>query len=136
MDPIVTPALIIVGIINLVMFPLILWAIKRWLEKFDKKREDARVAQADAERKKLEQRDAERGIVLAMARTMLLDNYEKCMEKGFYSVEEREVYSKLYKNYKDDSGNGVIDAIAVRIRELPMEPPKHHHEDHEEHEDF
>jgi hypothetical protein len=39
-------------------------------------------------------------------------------------VEERDVYSKLYESYKFDHGNGVIDEIAERIRELPMEPPK------------
>jgi hypothetical protein len=55
---------------------------------------------------------------------MLLDNYEKCMTKGCYTVDEREVYSLLYESYKEDNGNGVIDAIAERIRELPMEPPR------------
>ena len=120
----ITPALFAVGAVNLVMFPLLVWFIKRYLERFDDKREQARIEQREAERAVIEQREAERGIVLAIARTMLLDNYEKCMDKGFYSVEDREVYSRLYKNYSEDGGNGIIDAIAVRIRELPMEPPK------------
>ena len=119
-----TPALLIVGTVNLVMFPLILWAIKRWLEKFDAKREEARIEQRETERMKIEQREAERGIVLAIARTMLLDNYEKCMDKGFYTVEERNVYGSLFRNYVSDGGNGVIEEIAPRIRALPMEPPK------------
>lgn len=120
----ITPALIAVGVVDLVMFPLLLWYIKRKLEKFDSKREDARIERAEGERRKIEQREAEHGIVLAMARTMLLNNYEKCLSKGYYSVEERDVYSKLYESYKLDHGNGVIDAIAKRIRELPTEPPK------------
>ena len=120
----ITPALIAVGAVNLLAFPLLLWYIKRKLEKFDSKREDARIERAENERRKIEQREAEHGIVLAMARTMLLNNYEKCMAKGYYTVEEREVYSKLYKNYKNDAGNGVIDEIAPRIRALPMEPPR------------
>ena len=119
-----TPALFIVGVVDLLAFPLLLWYIKRKLEKFDGKREDARLAQAENERNAAKQREAERGIVLAIARTMLLDNYEKCLNKGYYSVEERDVYSKLYESYKLDHGNGVIDAIAKRIRELPTEPPK------------
>lgn len=90
----------------------------------DEKRDEARTEQAEAERKKIKQRDAERSIVLAIARTMLLDNYEKCMNKGYYTLEERDVYSKLYESYKDDDGNGVIDEIAPRIRRLPIEPPK------------
>ena len=105
-------------------FPLILWAIRRQLERFDAKREDARLAQAEAESKAIEQREAERSIVLAIARTMLLDNYEKCAEKGYYTLEEREVYHKLYESYAMDGGNGVIEEIAPRIRRLPIEPPK------------
>ena len=119
-----TPALFVAGAVNLLAFPLLLWYIKRKLEKFDGKREKARIAQADAERKAIEQRDAERIIILAMSRTMLLNNYERCIAKGYYTVAEREVYHKLYEAYREDNGNGVIEEIAPRIRALPMEPPK------------
>ena len=119
-----TPTLFIVGGIDLLMFPLILWFIKRYLEKFDKKREDARAERAETERKDIEQREAERTLILAMSRSMLLNNWEKCMDKGCYTVEEREVYHKLYEAYKDDGGNSIIDEIAPRIRALPMEEPK------------
>lgn len=120
----VTPALIAVGAVNLLAFPLLLWFIKRYLERFDAKREDARIEQAEAERKKIEQREAERVIILAISRTMLLNNYEKCMDKGCYTLEERKVYHELYEAYKDDGGNSIIDDIAPRIRALPIEPPK------------
>ena len=127
MDQAITQV-IVAGVVELVALPIMIFIIKRSigkrLDQFDDKREEARVERAEAERKKIEQREAERGIVLAIARTMLLNNYEQCMDKGFYTVEEREVYSKLYQNYKDDNGNGIIDAIAVRIRELPTEPPR------------
>jgi len=127
MDPALR-AVIITGIVELLAVPVIVFLVKRAIGKrldhFDARREQARLAQAENERRIIEQREAERSIVLAIARTMLLDNYEKCMAKGYYTVEEREVYSVLYKNYKNDNGNGVIDAIAERIRELPMEPPK------------
>ena len=119
-----TPALFVAGAINIVAFPLLFWFIKRQLEHFDGKRDDARTEQAEAERKAAKQRDAERVIILAMSRTMLLNNYEKCVDKGYYSLEEREVYHKLYEAYKDDGGNSVIDEIAPRIRRLPIEPPK------------
>lgn len=111
-------------ILNLLVFPLLLWYIKYKLEKFDSKREDARVERSEAERKGIKQREAERTIILAMSRTMLLNNWERCMEKGYYTVEEREVYHKLYEAYREDDGNGIIEEIAPRIRALPMEPPK------------
>ena len=119
-----TPALFAVGDVNLLAFPLLLWYIKRKLEKFDGKRENARVERAESERNAAKQREAERVIILAMSRTMLLNNYEKCVDKGYYSLEEREVYHKLYEAYKDDGGNSVIDEIAPRIRRLPIEPPR------------
>lgn len=120
----ITPALIAVSAVNLLLFPLLLWFIEHRLERFDLKRETARIERAEADKAAIKQREAERGIVLAIARTMLLDNYEKCLNKGFYSVEERDVYSRLYESYKLDNGNGVIDEIAKRIRELPTEPLK------------
>lgn len=127
MDPMLKTVLI-TGIVELLAVPVVVFLIKRAvgkrLDHFDAKREDARLVQAENERRIIEQREAERSIVLAIARTMLLNNYEKCLSKGYYSVEERDVYSKLYESYKLDHGNGVIDAIAKRIRELPTEPPK------------
>lgn len=119
-----TPAVFAVGAVNLLAFPLLLWYIKRHLERFDGKREEARIERAETERKAIEQREAERVIILAMSRTMLLDNYEKCMAKGYYTLEEREVYHKLYEAYKSDGGNSIIDEIAPRIRKLPLEQPK------------
>jgi len=123
MDPALKSA-IITGVMDLIAFPLLLWFIKRYLERFDGKRDRARVEQREAERIAIEQREAERTIILAMSRTMLLDNWEKCMDKGCYTVEEREVYHKLYEAYKSDGGNSIIDEIAPRIRALPMEPPR------------
>ena len=119
-----TPALFVVGAVDLLAFPLLLWFIKRYLERFDGKREDARIERAENERKKNKQRKAEHTIILAMSRTMLLNNWERCMDKGYYTIEERKVYHELYEAYKDDGGNSIIDEIAPRIRALPMEPPK------------
>jgi hypothetical protein len=97
--------------------PVIVYLMQRAtgkrLDAFDKKREDAR-----------RERDAERAIVLAIARTMLLDNFEQCVRKGCYTVEEREVYGKLFAAYEFDGGNGVIGSIAPQMRELQMEPPR------------
>ena len=113
----ITPTLIAVGIINLLMFPILAWFIKRLiggrLDSFDRKRDEAR-----------EQADAERRLTIAMARSQLLENYEKCMDKGFYTVDEREVYHELYDAYRKDGGNGIMEDLSKKIVELPTEPPK------------
>jgi len=127
MDPAVIQV-VIAGVIEIIAIPLTVFVLERIigrrLDKFDSKREIARAERVETERKIIEQRKAEQNIVLAIARTMLLDNWEKCMEKGFYSIEEREVYHKLYEAYREDNGNGIIEEIAPRIRALPMELPK------------
>lgn len=126
MDPVVWQ-IILAGAVELVVAPIVVAIVIRIfgkrLDHFDDKRERARVEHAEGKRQELEQRQAERDIVLAIARTMLLDNYERCAAKGYYTVDEREVYSLLYEAYKRDGGNGIIDTIGERIRELPLEPP-------------
>lgn len=77
-------------------------------------------AQKKEEKLKQEKEDL---ALLAIMRTMLKDNADKCFEKGCYSVEEREIYSALYKVYKEYGGNGVIDEMGNRLRPLPYEPP-------------
>ena len=126
MDPVVWQ-IVIAGAVELVIAPIVVAIVIRVfgkrLDHFDDKRERARVEHAEGKRREFEQRNAEHNIVLAIARTMLLNNYEKCMDKGFYSLDEREVYSALFEQYVKSGGNGVITAIAERIRKLPTEPP-------------
>lgn len=111
----ITPTLLAVGAVNLLTFPLLLWLLKRMiggrLDTFDQKRDEAR-----------EQAAAERRLTLAMARSQLLENYERCMDKGFYTVDEREVYHELYEAYHKDGGNGIMDTLAEKITRLPTEP--------------
>ena len=75
-------------------------------------------AQKKEEKLKQEKEDL---ALLAIMRTLLKDNADKCFEKGCYSVEEREIYSALYKAYKEYGGNGVIDEMGNRLRPLPYE---------------
>jgi hypothetical protein len=58
-------------------------------------------------------------LVLGMARVMLLENYRVCEAKGYYSMEDREVYGKLFIAYKSSGGNGIIDQLGPKLRELP-----------------
>ena len=72
------------------------------------------------EREKKEK--AKDDLVLGMARVMLIENYNRCEEKGYYSTEEREVYRKLFDAYTINGGDGVIDQLAPKLRALPTKP--------------
>lgn len=69
------------------------------------------------EREKKE--EAKDDLLLGMARVMLIENYNRCEEKGYYTTDEREVYGKLFEAYRINGGDGVIDQLAPKIRNLP-----------------
>lgn len=58
-------------------------------------------------------------LILGMARVMLIENYNRCEEKGYYTTDEREVYGKLFEAYRINGGDGVIDQLAPKLRNLP-----------------
>ena len=70
-----------------------------------------------SEREKKE--EAKDELILGMARVMLIENYNRCEEKGYYTTDEREVYGKLFEAYRINGGDGVIDQLAPKIRALP-----------------
>lgn len=54
-------------------------------------------------------------------RERLLENYNRCMEKGYYTKEEREVYGAMYQCYVADpfNGNGVMHQLQPIMQALP-----------------
>lgn len=86
---------------------------------YRKQRAEAEDALKQEAKEKQEKEDL---AMLAIMRTMLKENADRCFEKGYYTVEEREIYSTLYKVYKNYGGNGVIDEMGNRLRPLPYEP--------------
>ena len=72
------------------------------------------------EREKRE--EAKDEMLLGMARVMLIENYNRCEEKGYYTTDEREVYGKLFEAYRLNGGNGVIDQLAPKLRAMPTKP--------------
>ena len=89
--------------------------------KYRKEREEKE--REEAERRESEEQSRDQ-LTLGMARTMLLLNYDRAMDKGYYTVTERDVYHELYIAYSGAGGNGVIRELAEKIVELPTEPPK------------
>lgn len=57
----------------------------------------------------------------AMIRDSLLEAYDKCMAKGYYTKEERETYGELFKCYESEpfDGNGVMHQLQPKIQALP-----------------
>lgn len=56
-----------------------------------------------------------------LIRERLLENYKKCLARGVYTRDEREVYEALFERYEQPpfNGNGVIHDLHSLVRELP-----------------
>ena len=91
---------------------IIVWVLKGYITDMKKYRE---------EREKKEQ--AKDDLLLGLARVSLIENYYKCEKQGFYSTTDREVYGKLFEAYRINGGEGVIDQLAPKIRDLPTSLP-------------
>ena len=104
---------IIVSAVVTVVTGIVLFVLKGYISDLKKYR---------TERETKEK--AKDALVLGIARVMLLENYRNCERKGYYSMEDREVYGRLFAAYRDSGGDGIIDQLAPKLRELSTSPPK------------
>lgn len=89
--------------------------------EYREKREQEEKAKEALAQIKDQQKDAS---LLALMRIELMTNYRRVLEKGYYTIEEREVYHPLFEAYHNLGGDGIIDKTRDEIIDLPSEPPK------------
>ena len=68
--------------------------------------------------------EAQKAVIVSlrgMLRERLLDNYKRCMEKGYYTREERETYGEMFRCYEDEpfDGNGIMHQLRPIMQALP-----------------
>lgn len=112
-----------VGIIISVFTGYLTHKVKQRDEDFVRYRREREEREEEEVRRRESEDMARDKLTLGMARSMLLDNYSRCVDKKCYSVTERDVYHELYEAYVGAGGNGVIHELAEKIVELPTEPP-------------
>lgn len=76
-----------------------------------------------------EKEQAKDTLVLGLARVSLLEMYNSSMKKGYYSLDDREVYGKLFSSYIINGGDGVIDQLIPKLQALPTNPPEGQEDD-------
>lgn len=67
---------------------------------------------------------AQKAVIVSLKgllRERLLDNYKRCMEKGYYTEAERETYGELFKCYESEpfDGNGMMHQLQPKLVALP-----------------
>lgn len=122
MDPAITQALVTMAA-ELLMCPIIVFLVKLFVNKELGEAKRRKDEAAEWEKEERDRREAEHQLTIAMARTQLLDNYDRCMDKGYYTVDEREVYHLLFEAYSQCNGNGIISTLGKKLEALPTEPP-------------
>ena len=89
-------------------------------QAYRKEREEKERTEAEKQRIREESISA---LSLGMARSMLLENYYKASERGFYPIQDREVYHELFVAYEQAGGDGILHTLAEKIVELPTDDP-------------
>ena len=91
------------------------------LQKANKATVEYRQLRDKRDREALKVQEAVIVSLKGLLRERLLDNYKKCMEKGYYSEAERETYGEMFKCYESDpfDGNGIMHQLQPKILALP-----------------
>lgn len=119
----VTPTLIVVGCVNLLMFPVLTFVLKRYLGRmldgFDQKREDARLEQErESERTEAHQTAIEKGM-RSLLRAELIHEHRKWHNKGYCPLESKEYVQHTYEAYHGLGGNDIGTSMYHDIMKLP-----------------
>lgn len=119
----ITPALIVVGAINLLMFPVLAWIIKRSLgaklDAMDEARELARKQREDDARLSRMWRDAMESGMKSLLRAELLHENRKWAAKGYCPFESKQYLERLHDAYKGVGGNSLGDRLYEQTVALP-----------------
>lgn len=105
-------SLIAAGCVNLLMFPMLVWVIKRCLDRFDQKREAAR---AETERHDCAMEKGMRSLL----RAELIHEHRKWMARGFCPLESKEYAQHTYEAYHGLGGNDIGTSMYHDIMKLP-----------------
>ena len=91
------------------------------LQKANKATVEYREMRDKQDQANLIKQDAVIKALTGIMRDRLLETYERCMTKGYYTIDERDIYSKLYECYihAPFDGNGTIKHLRDVIVELP-----------------
>lgn len=86
----------VIGIFISVLTAYLTHKVKQRDEEMRQYRKEREEKEKEQIRRRETENEARDKLTLGMARTMLLMNYDRAMDKGYYTVTERDVYHELY----------------------------------------
>lgn len=119
----ITPTLITVGAVNLLMFPLLAFVLKRYigrkLDRFDEKREAARERSEADRRESRAWREAMTAGMRSLLRAEIISEHRKWTAKGRCPLGVKEYITRCHTAYVGVGGNDIGDALYDQIMKLP-----------------
>lgn len=112
----VTPALIAVGCVDLLMFPMVVWVLKRFIGS----KLDDLARRRESERITIEMHDAamEKGM-RSLLRAELIHEHRKWTGKGYCPLESKEYAQHTYEAYHELGGNDIGTSMYHDLMALP-----------------
>jgi hypothetical protein len=121
----ITTDVMILGAVNLLMFPMFLFLLKRALGKmldgFDAKRDEARIEQEQYHNRREQEYDAIRKGIRSLLRTELIHENRKWVKLSYCPLASKEYVQRTYEAYHALGGNDVGTAMYEEIMNLPTE---------------
>lgn len=104
---------------------LLLFLVKRFFDRKDKKGEEARQArkqEEEAQRKEheelLKKVEAALGTIRLLAYSHMSEEIERLLTQGYATPAERQVLDEMFKNYKSHGWNGDMNARLEKVYSL------------------
>lgn len=106
---------------------LLLFLVKRFFEKRDKKEQEEREARSHKEEdweKLLEQVKTCLETIRLLSYARMSEETEKLLSQGYATPTERRILDEMYKNYKAHGWNGDMDSRMEKVYRLRTAPPE------------
>ena len=116
----------LIGIIVTAINTYIGVKIKARDEDIRRYREEREKLEKERQEKEENERKLSEESTKALMRIELRTNYIECKNKGYYSMEDKEVFHPLFVAYKDLGGDGIVDQWRDELVRMPIEEPLGH----------
>lgn len=109
---------------------LLLFLVKRFFDRKDKKEAEARKQKEKKERERLKKQeelfkkvDNALETIRLLAYARMSEETERLLDQGYATPSERRVLDEMFKNYKAHGWNGDMDARLERVYSLRTDHP-------------
>ena len=119
----ITTTIVATSLVNLIMFPLLLWLIERFigkrLDRMDSSRENARLEMESEARDSRLWRQAMEAGMRSLLRAEIVSEHRKWMKRGYCPLESKEYLTRNHAAYKGLGGNDIGDSLYEQVMKLP-----------------